>query len=112
MKTISDHKILVEKISSQIKEYIASHQDKKLRFYHGGTNSTRDQSNNDQYYFIDISSFNDVLEVNTEKQYALVEPNVSMDKLAKATLEYGLLPPVVMEFPGITAGGGSKWRNT
>lgn len=105
MKTIAEHKEIVEKIASQIKDYLTSHKEKKLRFYHGGTNSTRDQSTNDDYYFIDISNFNDVLEVNTEHMYALVEPNVSMDKLVKATLEYGLMPPVVMEFPGITAGG-------
>jgi FAD/FMN-containing dehydrogenase len=36
----------------------------------------------------------------------LVEPNVSMDRLVEATLKYGLVPPVVMEFPGITVGGG------
>lgn len=29
-----------------------------------------------------------------------------MDKLVESTLRYGLIPPVVMEFPGITAGGG------
>jgi len=29
-----------------------------------------------------------------------------MDQLVKATLAYGFAPPVVMEFPGITAGGG------
>lgn len=29
-----------------------------------------------------------------------------MDRLVAATLKDGLLPPVVMEFPGITAGGG------
>lgn len=29
-----------------------------------------------------------------------------MDKLVEETLKYGLVPPVVMEFPGITAGGG------
>ncbi|KAL5356131.1 hypothetical protein BJX96DRAFT_162217 [Aspergillus floccosus] len=29
-----------------------------------------------------------------------------MDRLVEATLKYGLVPPVVMEFPGITAGGG------
>jgi FAD/FMN-containing dehydrogenase len=28
-----------------------------------------------------------------------------MDKLVKATLKYGLVPPVVTEFPGITVGG-------
>ncbi|KAL1297032.1 hypothetical protein AAFC00_004623 [Neodothiora populina] len=29
-----------------------------------------------------------------------------MDRLVEATLPYGLVPPVIMEFPGITAGGG------
>ena len=29
-----------------------------------------------------------------------------MDALVATTLRYGLVPPVVMEFPGITAGGG------
>ncbi|KKA24376.1 FAD-binding protein DIMINUTO [Rasamsonia emersonii CBS 393.64] len=29
-----------------------------------------------------------------------------MDRLVESTLKYGLVPPVVMEFPGITAGGG------
>ncbi|KAA8566684.1 hypothetical protein EYC84_009218 [Monilinia fructicola] len=28
-----------------------------------------------------------------------------MDRLVEETLRYGLVPPVVMEFPGITAGG-------
>ncbi|TEY38114.1 hypothetical protein BOTCAL_0497g00040 [Botryotinia calthae] len=29
-----------------------------------------------------------------------------MDRLIEATLKHGLIPPVVMEFPGITVGGG------
>ena len=29
-----------------------------------------------------------------------------MDELVETTLRYGLVPPVVMEFPGITVGGG------
>ena len=29
-----------------------------------------------------------------------------MDRLIEATLRHGLIPPVVMEFPGITVGGG------
>ena len=29
-----------------------------------------------------------------------------MDRLVEETLKYGLVPPVVMEFPGITVGGG------
>ncbi|ENI08504.1 hypothetical protein COCC4DRAFT_37225, partial [Bipolaris maydis ATCC 48331] len=37
---------------------------------------------------------------------ALIEPNVPMDVLVQETMKAGLLPPVVMEFPGITVGGG------
>ena len=29
-----------------------------------------------------------------------------MDRLVEENLKYGLFPPVVMEFPGITVGGG------
>ncbi|KAI9876514.1 MAG: hypothetical protein M1830_006340 [Pleopsidium flavum] len=29
-----------------------------------------------------------------------------MDRLVEATIEHGLVPQVVMEFPGITVGGG------
>jgi hypothetical protein len=31
-----------------------------------------------------------------------------MDALITMTLKYGLLPPLVMEFPGITAGGAFR----
>lgn len=37
---------------------------------------------------------------------ALVNSNVPMDALLLATLEHNLVPLVVMEFPGITVGGG------
>lgn len=36
----------------------------------------------------------------------MIEPNVSMDRLVEETLQYGLILPVVIEFPGITVGGG------
>lgn len=47
-----------------------------------------------------------MLNVDTVKKTCLVEPNVPMDRLVEATLKHGLVPPVVMEFPGITVGGG------
>ena len=43
----------------------------------------------------------------------LVEPNVPMDSLVSATLPLGLVPPLVIEFPGINAGAGFSrtfWR--
>lgn len=55
---------------------------------------------------IDVSHLSHVLRVDTKARTVLVEPNVPMDQLVEETLKYGLVPPVVMEFPGITVGGG------
>lgn len=57
---------------------------------------------------VDTSRLNRVLFVSTDadKPYALVQPNVPMDRLVEETLKHDLVPPVVMEFPGITVGGG------
>ncbi|MHA2111915.1 MAG: FAD-binding protein [Candidatus Hodarchaeales archaeon] len=77
----------------------------KVKIYHSTTNSTRRQQFKEGE-FIDVSDLNNVLEVNEEKKFALVEPNVPMDALVEETLKYGLVPPVIMEFPGITVGGG------
>jgi delta24-sterol reductase len=78
---------------------------KPFRIYHGSTNSTR-QSQFRRDATIDTTQLSHVLKVDGSTKTALVEPNVSMDRLVEATLQYSLLPPVVMEFPGITAGGG------
>ncbi len=104
MKTLQQHNEQVQEISKKIKEHTTSIAEKKLRFYHGGSNSTRGE-NTAEYFWIDISALDNVIELNKEKSYVLVEPNVSMDKLVATTLRYGLLPKVVMEFPGITVGG-------
>ncbi|OIW26587.1 hypothetical protein CONLIGDRAFT_716848 [Coniochaeta ligniaria NRRL 30616] len=52
---------------------------------------------------VDTSSLNRVLDIDVSKK---TEPNVPMDTLVAATLKAGLVPLVVMEFPGITVGGG------
>lgn len=46
-----------------------------------------------------------VLHIDKEKKIAYVEPRVTMEKLVRETLKWGLLPPVVPEFKGITVGG-------
>ena len=97
------HKKAVDDISANVRRFY----DRKERFriYHGSTNSTRPPSA-DQQKTVDISGLSNVLQIDTEARTALVEPNVSMDRLVEATMKYGLIPPVVMEFPGITVGGG------
>ena len=104
MKTLEQHQEYVRKIAEQIKNIANSENNKRINFIHGSTNSTRTEENND-FAFVDISDLDDVLEINTEDSYALVEPNVSLDKLLRATLRHNLIPQVIAEFPGITVGG-------
>lgn len=53
-----------------------------------------------------IAHLDNIIAIDPEKQLATVEPNVPLDSLVSRTLQAGLMPPVVMEFPGITVGGG------
>lgn len=97
------HKAAVAAIEDQIRHF--SEVQKPFRIYHGSTNSTRD-SRRRLDNAIDTSRLNRILEVDRTRKTAIVEPNVPMDVLLRSTLEHGLVPLVVMEFPGITAGGG------
>ena len=97
------HDKAVESISDSVRDFYDRKQ--KFRIFHSSTNSTR-QSTVTRKNIVDTSSLSHVLEVNTERRTALVEPNVPMDRLVEETIRYGLVPPVVIEFPGITAGGG------
>ena len=97
------HNRAVAAIAAQTREFYERKE--PFRIYHGFTNSTRpSQLRRDQ--LVDTSGLTNVLQVDVQTQTVLVEPNVPMDDLVKATLPYKLIPPVVMEFPGITAGGG------
>ncbi len=103
MKSLKQHIADVQNIQKQMEEFFAY--DQKVKIYHGTTNSTRAQKFEKGKY-IDVSNLDHIIEINTAQQYILVEPNVPMDKLVEETLRCGLVPPVVMEFPGITVGGG------
>jgi FAD/FMN-containing dehydrogenase len=99
----SNHNQRVSAIATEVKGFFD--RQKPFRIYHGSTNSTRIlEFKRDE--MIDVSQLNRVLSVDVASCTALVEPNVPMDKLVAETLKYGLIPPVVMEFPGITVGGG------
>ncbi|TGO53906.1 hypothetical protein BOTNAR_0283g00040 [Botryotinia narcissicola] len=96
------HNQTVERISANVRQFYDRKE--KFRINHGSTNSTRNNAKGKN--IINIGGLSHVLEVNPTTQTAWVEPNVPMDRLVEETLKYGLVPPVVMEFPGITAGGG------
>ncbi|PTB69308.1 hypothetical protein BBK36DRAFT_1134168 [Trichoderma citrinoviride] len=98
------HDKAVSAISSRVKHF--HHLQKPFRIYHGATNSTR-RSHRSADNTIDTSQLSHVLSVDPAAKTAVVEPNVPMDVLVRETLlPHGLVPPVVMELPGITVGGG------
>jgi delta24-sterol reductase len=97
------HRRAVSKITASVRKFYQVKE--PFRIYHGSTNTTRDSPlRRDK--MVDASAISYVLKVDKEKRIALVEPNVPMDRLVETTMKYGLVPPVVMEFPGITVGGG------
>ncbi|KIW35276.1 uncharacterized protein PV07_01980 [Cladophialophora immunda] len=95
------HEEHVIQISNAVRDFFEHGQ--PFRIFHGSTNSTRPT---DRRHAVDITPLSNVLKIDTSSRTALVEPNVPMDKLVEATLAQGMIPPVVMEFPGITVGGG------
>ena len=97
------HQTAIAKISKQVSTFHA--RQTPFRIYHGSTNSTR-PSPYRRDAIVSTSNLTHILSLDSAARTILVEPNVPMDALVAATLPHGLVPPVVMEFPGITAGGG------
>ena len=102
-----DHIQEIQRLQKAIREIV----DKKdhpligLQYQKGFSNTTRTKSYNKISSPLDVSSLHHVLHIDPDKKKALVEPRVTMKELVHSTLSYGLLPPVVPEFKGITVGG-------
>ncbi|KAG9905098.1 FAD binding domain-containing protein, partial [Aureobasidium melanogenum] len=100
---VKAHNQRTKRVATQVKSFY----DRKepFRIFHGSTSSTRSQEQ-DRNKMISTSDFTEILTIDPEKRVAIVEPNVSMERLVDATLPYGLVAPVIMEFKNITVGGG------
>lgn len=97
------HKEAVALIAANVRGYY--NRNEPFRIFHGSTNTTRSSAYPRQRT-VSTDALSHVLKVDIKTRTALVEPNVPMDRLVETTMKYGLVPPVVMEFPGITVGGG------
>ncbi|KAH6855863.1 hypothetical protein B0I37DRAFT_365997 [Chaetomium sp. MPI-CAGE-AT-0009] len=101
------HDRIVSRLAAEVQRF--AERGERFRINHGSSNSTRPNHTGN---VLDISYLNNVLFISKGDtdlgldSWCLAEPNVPMDKLVEATLPHGLVPPVVMEFPGITVGGG------
>lgn len=76
-----------------------------FRVYRGSTSTTR-PVNFSKDAIVDVSGMTRVFPVDTDSMTVKVEPNVPMDALVAHCIKAGVVPKVVMEFKGITAGGG------
>ena len=54
---------------------------------------------------VDVSRLNRVLEIDPSRRRCVAEPGITFGELVRATLAHGLIPTVVPELEGITAGG-------
>jgi delta24-sterol reductase len=100
--TQSQHNLVVQELAEEVSRFHAAQV--PFRINHGSTNSTRRRDPATPQ--LHIAHLNNILVIDTEQQLAIVEPNVPLDSLVSKTLQFGLMPLVVMEFPGITVGGG------
>src|ERR1044072_1400669 len=102
-KLYEDHRAAVERIRLQVEKF---HKEKKhFRVYHGSTSSTRPmQFTKDA--IVDTSDMHRLFPVDKGTKTVKAEPNVPMDALAAHCIAAGYVPKIVMEFKGITCGGG------
>ena len=102
-KMMEEHKQAVERIQKQVKHFYDNK--KHFRVYHGSTSSTRPMSfKRDE--IVDTSDMGRIFPVDKETMTVKAEPKVPMDLLAAHCLKEGVVPKIVMEFKGITVGGG------
>jgi Delta24-sterol reductase len=99
---MESHKGVISELSKQIQDFHS--QQVPFRIQHGSTNSTRPSALKESRV-VDTSRLNHVISIDSLSKTSIVEPNVPMDELVKATLRHNMIPAVVPEFPGITTGG-------
>jgi FAD/FMN-containing dehydrogenase len=97
------HNAAVKRIQERVKYFYEKKQ--PFRVYHGSTSSTRPMSfTKDQ--IVDTSDMNRIFPVDLETMTVKCEPKIPMDVLAAHCLKKNVIPKIVMEFKGITVGGG------
>lgn len=76
-----------------------------LEYGAGFSNTTRAKTWKRGRLKLECGHLDQVLEIDLQKNRVLVEPRVSMEKLIRTLLPFGVTVPVVPEFKGITVGG-------
>lgn len=96
------HAARVQQIARKVTE--ANERGERPVIYHGQSHSARPDDFADDTK-IHVEQLQHVLAVDPDDQTITVEPDVSMRELVDATMEHGMIPYIVPEFPAITVGG-------
>ncbi|MFB6180393.1 MAG: FAD-binding protein [Candidatus Nanohalobium sp.] len=102
MNGFDRHRERVQRIASKVEE--AFEEGEELAVSHSSNHSVRTRTSSDKVV-VDVDDLDHFVEVDEDSKTALVEPDISMRQLVDKTLQHGLLPHVVPEFPEITMGG-------
>ncbi|NJL08394.1 MAG: FAD-binding oxidoreductase [Methylacidiphilales bacterium] len=97
------HEAKVLKLQAQLADIYR--ESRTVRFKRSSTNSTRQRAAGGNAAEIDLTDLNEIVGLDSAARFIDIEPGVPMDALIAATLKENLMPLVVPEFPGITAGG-------
>lgn len=76
-----------------------------LHNHNHSSNVTRSPDYKSRAGKVDINRLNRIVNLDLKNKTIVVEPRVTMEELAKATLPHGFMVPVIPEFKGITVGG-------
>ncbi len=101
----SEHQKKITEIAAAVRERIADKQ--PVHIFKGGVSHfvPIPKDGRRKSLPIDISSLNNILEIDVKNQRCTAEPGLTFAELLRATLEKGLIPMVVPELEGITVGG-------
>jgi delta24-sterol reductase len=78
---------------------------RRSREGHYASNRTMEATYKESSGTLDVSELDGVIALDAARGLVHVQPGLPQDELARFCLAHGILPPVVLEFPGITCGG-------
>ncbi|MBI4041845.1 MAG: FAD-binding oxidoreductase [Deltaproteobacteria bacterium] len=101
----TNHDAKVKTIAQQIRKALAKR--RPIHIHKGGVSHFVPLPGDSRFRGepIDISSLNNILEIDLQQRICRAEPGISFSELVKETLKVGLAPTVVPELEGITLGG-------
>lgn len=100
---LPEHDARCETVCAQVRARPAGKKLTVRKNTHG--HSVRNLSYKADCHPIDVSGLDQVLQIDVQRRLAIVEGQVTMDQLCRATLPLGLVPAVVPEFPLFTVAG-------